>query len=127
MDGFPDFDIRFEVRGDVLLASVSGQRDSLAVSKRFWKQVHDRAIESGCTRVLVEENFPNQLSTMEMFKVAEYVAETFRGFTKVAHVDLRSSDMELNSFGEDVAVNRRLRVRVFNTRADAESWLADSD
>lgn len=72
----------------------------------------------------MEEDFPNQLSTMEMYHVAAHVADTFAEMTQVAHVGRRLTDLELNRFGEDVAVNRRLNARVFKARADAEAWLA---
>ena len=93
------------------------------MSKEFLEQIHSKAVEFGSEGILIEEEFPNQLSTMEMFDAAEFATEIFRGQGKVAHVDQHLSDMELNQFAETVAVNRGLIVRVFNKTADAEKWL----
>jgi hypothetical protein len=121
----PDFTLRFEQRANYLYAFMSGPTDNLDVSTRCWKQIHAKAVEFGSKRLLVEEDFPNQGTTMEMFKVAEFVSELFRDETRIAHVDRRAADMDLNRFGETVGINRGLSVRVFDNLRAAEKWLSD--
>jgi len=115
--------VTFERQESYLYALVTGPQDNRAVSTQFWNAVYRKAIDLGASKVLVEEDFPNQLSTMETFDVAEYIAKLFGGCVKIAHVDKRPSDLELNKFGETVAVNRGLWIRVFDNRVDAEEWL----
>jgi hypothetical protein len=119
----PDFTVHFEERPGYLYAFVNGHKDSLEVSKRFWAQIHATAVELDSKRVIVEEDFPNQLSTMEIFEIAEFVTKTFRYNIKIAHVDRKMSDMQLNRFAETVAVNRCCKGRVFNKLDDAEKWI----
>ena len=118
----PDFTLSFEERDEYLYAFVNGIRDSVDVSKGFWKQIHLKAKESGFHRILVEEDFPNQITIVEMFEVAEYIAELYHNM-KIAHVDKRLTDFDLNRFGETVSTNRGLQGKVFNQVAEAEQWL----
>ena len=119
------FTLRFEKRPDYLYAFVSGPRDSLAVSCEFWKQVHARATELEAQNIIVEEDFPNQLSTMDMYHVVEFMTEIFPYKTSIAHVDRQASDMEINNFGETVGVNRGLHHRAFNNLAGAQEWIKE--
>ena len=119
----PDFSIRFEQRSGYLYVFVSGPRDDLGVSTRFWERVHAQAVDSENSRLLVEEDFPNQLSTLELFEIAKRTTEMFGYRFKIAHVDQNASDMELNRFAETVAANRGLHMRVFSTVGAAEEWL----
>jgi hypothetical protein len=123
--GDAKFALTFEHRLGCLYAFVTGPQDSRAASTQFWNAVHRKAVALGASKVLVEEDFPNQLTTMEMFDVAEHVAKLFGGCVKIAHVDRHPSDLDLNKFGETVAVNRGLWARVFDNRADAEEWLKE--
>ena len=124
-EAHPDFTLRFEQKDGYLYAFVTGPKDSLQIADEYWKRIHAKAVELESDRVLVEEDFPNQVSTAEMFQGAETIAEMFRGLAKVAHLDQRVSDMSLNRFGETVAANRGLLARVFNNRNDAEKWLKE--
>jgi hypothetical protein len=69
------------------------------------------------------ENFQNQLSVIEILEVAKAVAEMFQGKMRIAHVDKHMTDLELNKFGEVVASNRGLVVRVFNNLEKAKEWI----
>jgi len=120
-----EYTIHFEQRPTYLYAFVSGPKDTGEVSKKFWKEIHDKSIELNCHRLLVEEDFPNQLSTYDMYDVAKTAAAMFRGKVKIAHVDKNLSDLELNEFGETVSVNRGLINRVFNQVEAAEKWLLE--
>jgi len=120
-----NFTLTFEHRSGCLYAFVAGPQDSRTISTQFWSAVHRKAVALGASKVLVEEDFPNRLTTMETFDVAEYVAKLFGGCVKIAHFDRHPSDFDLNKFGETVAVNRGLWTRVFDNLADAEEWLKE--
>ncbi len=118
-----DFKLTYNIKDDCLYVFVSGPEDNLRVSKKFWSQIHAKAVKTGVTKILVEEDFPNQVSVMEMFETGEFIAQIFDLTTKIAHVDKSLSDIDLNKFAEDVAVSRGLLGQIFNNREDAVEWL----
>ena len=118
-----DFDLHMELRGDVLYSTCAGPKDNFSVSTKIVEEVSQEAENRGVSKVIIVEDFPNQLSTIVMFQICEIMVRSFRRCTKVAHVDMSSSDLELNRFGETVAVNRGLRIRAFSRAGDAEAWL----
>ena len=120
----PKFNLLLEEYDNYLYASVSGPQDSEEVSIQFWKEILTKAEELNVKKILVEEDFPNQLSVLEIHAVAEVIANHFTNAFQIAHVDKHASDIDLNVFGETVARNRGLWVRVFQTLEDAEEWLA---
>lgn len=123
MTGSSDFSLHFNEMPDYLYAYVTGPKDSLEVSRRFWREIYTRSVEIECQSLIVEEDFPNQLSTTEIFQVSELISELFGSTIKIAHVDRQLSDMDLNSFAETVVVNRGVHARVFNRLDEAEKWI----
>ena len=122
-----DYRLIFEERDNYLYVFVAGPKDSAEVSIRFWTEIHKKTTALGTQKLLVEEDFPNQISTIDMFESANFVCETFRGKIKIAHVDARLSHIDLNSFGETVAVNRGLDAAVFDNIEDAIKWLNEEE
>jgi len=119
-----DFSLTFEERADYLFAFVTGPKDSLAVSNACWGQIHSKVTELGITKLLVLEDFPNQLAFLEMYQAAEFIAKTFGSAVKIAHVDKQLSDEDLNKLAEDVVVIMGTNGRTFNRLEDAENWLS---
>ena len=119
------FDLRFEQRDKYLYVSVTGPEDSLEVSRAYCERAKSRAEELGVKTLLFEEDFPNQISTLDMFDMARFVARLFPTPFKVAYVDRQASDMDLNEFGGIAATNRGCNIRVFHSFEDAERWLTD--
>jgi len=117
------FTLTFEKRDGYLYAFVAGPKDNFDVSRAFWTEIHSKATKLGSRKVMVEEDFPNQLSTMEMFDLGEILATLFGFAVKIAFIDRSLLDTDLNKFGEDVAVNRGFNGRVFDTYENAEEWL----
>ena len=120
-----EFTLTFEERENYLYAFVTGPKDSFAVSRAFWTEIQSKATKLGIRKVMVEEDFPNQLSTMEMFDLGEILAKKFGFAVKIAFVDKSLLNTDLNKFGENVAVNRGFNGRVFNTYEVAEKWLRE--
>lgn len=119
---------RFAVkrRPGYLHASVSGQ-NTVANVRRVLGDVLRACAEHGCARVLVEEHLIGpSLGVVDVFEI---VSEGSRAGTtlleKIAYVDTNPEhDASQLEFIETVAVNRGVRVRVFATVAEAETWLA---
>ena len=79
----------------------------------------------GYRRVLVEERLVGpRIGMFEVFDFASGASDSARGlFEAIAFVDVNAEN-DLNvKFGENVAVNRGLQVRVFRTVEEAAAWL----
>ena len=61
-----------------------------------------------------------------MFYLAEEMSKMgYRGI-KIAFVDDNPDHRELNSFGETVATNRGISVKMFKDVIEAEKWLVNN-
>lgn len=116
------FQIRFEPRPDHLRAFVSGPQDSMQVSREYWNQIAAECLRRGLSRVLVEEDFPNSMSEVELYELVTQAEDALRQL-RIAFVDRRSGHEESNRFAETVARNRGLAVRVFDNLEHASRWL----
>jgi hypothetical protein len=81
-----------------------------------------------CFRVLVEERLEGpRLRLLDVFELATMGSDLGRGTLKaVAFVDIYAEG-GLMKFAEDVAVNRGIPMAVFDTVAEAETWLKQGD
>ena len=117
------FEIRYKECEGYLHAFISGEEDSVASSLEYWRRVIAECRKRGLNALLVEENFPNQLSTMDVYTVTSAISEMGPRDLRIAFVDDNLEHRELNLFGETVAVNRGVSGRVFQTPEDAAAWL----
>ena len=117
------FEIRYQMREGYLHAFISGEKDSVASALEYWHRVISECHKCGLKALLVEESFPNQLSTLEMFAVTSAIPEMGSRGLRIAFVDKEEEHRELNLFGETVAVNRGVLGRVFQTTEEAVAWL----
>jgi len=95
---------------------------------RYLEEIRDECIARNCFRVLVEERLEGpRLGTMDVFLIVLEGSSKARGTVKeIAYVDV-NAEGDLMQFAESVAVNRGVRVSVFSTVADAESWLLNGN
>lgn len=119
----PAYSLTFDERPGYLLARVAGPEDSLEVSVSFWQEIAAEADRRKSTHLLVWENFPNNVDTIDMMRVATFLTELGFADIRIAFLDERHEQLDRNRFGELVAVNRGLRGKVFADFAEAESWL----
>ena len=117
------FEIQYQECEGYLYAMVSGKKDSVDVSLKFWQEVIDESRQRGFGAILVEEDFPNQLSPTEIFNITSAIPKMGSTGLKIAFVDLEAAHSELNLFGETIAVNRGVFGQVFPTRKEAAEWL----
>jgi len=115
--------LRFTEHACYLHACVSGELESLAVSIEFWRLCIEECKQRGFRKLLVEENFPNQLSTHEIYTLVGAIRKMIDSPMKIAFVDAASDQAELNMFGETVATNRGITGKVFNDLEAARNWL----
>ena len=105
--------------------AVATGENSVENMKGYLEELVRECATRGDRRVLVEERFVGpRLGMVDIFDLASAISERARGlFEAIAYVDINAEN-DLNAkFGENVAVNRGLRVRVFRTVEDAASWL----
>ncbi len=116
------FQIRFDIRADHLRAFVTGPQDSMEVSRGFWRRIAEECQSRGLHRVLVEEDFPNAISEVELYELVTQAENALRRL-RIAFVDRRADHAESNLFAETVARNRGLVVKVFTDTETAARWL----
>jgi hypothetical protein len=117
-----DFQIRFDDRPGHLYAFVSGPKDTIDVSRRYWSEIASECEKRHISRVLVEEDFPNAISDADTFDLIAG-SDTAMRRLRIAFVDRRSDQFESNLFGETVARNRGMIVKVFDDATAAQIWL----
>jgi hypothetical protein len=117
------YNLSFELRGEYLYAYVEGPEDSLEISRSFWFKILRKCREHNLRKVLVEENLAENTSSAEAYNLVNEMATWGFGNILVAFVDRQLEHQKINRFGELVACNRGLRVRVFDSVNDAEKWL----
>lgn len=122
LDGIEAADIRFEERAGYLYAYVSGKKDSLQVSLDFWRRCINECENRSYNKLLVVENFPNQLSTSDIYTLAAAIPKMIKTVLMIAFVDNESEHDALNMFGETVATNRGAKGCVFKSEKSAEAW-----
>jgi hypothetical protein len=103
---------------------VTGFNASDAV-QAYLEEAARTAVARGCTRLLIEERLEGpRLGTFDVFSIASGgAAKMAARFEAIAYVDVNAQG-GLMKFMEDVAANRAVPVRVFDTVAEAERWLA---
>jgi hypothetical protein len=117
------FEIRYQEHEGYLHAFISGEEDSVDSALKYWRLVIDECRKRRLKALLVEENFHNQLSIMDIFTVTSAIPKMNTRGMKIAFVDMEEEHNKLNLFGETVAVNRGVVGRVFPTTEEAVAWL----
>lgn len=121
------FDIQFDYREKYLFAHVSGEKDSLETSLMFWKEILDESEAGNYKKILIMENFRNDISAIDMFILGEKLCEMAPKNISVAFVDEQIQQLEMNKFTETVVYNRGGKGKVFADMNEAEHWLLEQD
>lgn len=116
------YELRMHRRPGYLHAYVHGPADSKAIDRSYFSRIAARCKQGGYDRVLIEEDLATQLSTGDIFEVVSESAALADG-TRIAFVDRHASHRAGNLFGETVALNRGVRVKVCESVEQAEAWL----
>ena len=124
-----EYRLSFDNKPEYLHALVEGERDSYEISRRFWSEIAEECERVRPARLLVEEDLKEQLPS---------IADTYQGAAerpdmglagiRIAFLDRHPEQHEQNQFGELVARNRGINMKVFSDREEALDWLlADGD
>lgn len=117
------YNLQVEKRDDYLYFYVTG-RDSLEVSKAFWREIIETTIKLRYNRILVDEDMDGSVPIGDVYEVitSNLVIPEVRSF-KFAFVDRRLEQSKENIFGETVAKNRGIDARVFTDIEEAKQWI----
>lgn len=117
------FSLTFEARPEYLYVYVSGEKDSFEISRQYWQEISDECKRTGASKVLIDENLVENVTPVEAFRLTtDFLQANFYG-NKIAFVDRCQEQDELNRFGELVAINRGMNIKLCQNIADAERWL----
>lgn len=117
------YKIKFENRPQYLYVYVEGEKNRFEIGKKYWSEILAECQKSNYEKVLVEENISGNISAAEMYEIATRVSNLGFGNILLAFVDCQLEHHTLNRFGELVANNRGLKVKIFNNFTEAEQWL----
>ena len=123
--GAPPPDLEITAREGILEARVTGDF-RLERFKRQIETILQAAKERGLDRILVDvarmAGF-EALDTTDRFEMATHAARLAGNLVKIALVG-RTPQLDRERFGEQVAQNRGLNIRIFVDEAAALAWLA---
>ena len=113
----------FRVEGDTLFADASGRDENLEEVQAYGLAVIEQALLHRSTHILCDErNLVYQLTTMDTFAAAEFIAQRAPHIARIALVCAPQFYADAN-FWENVAVNRGLSVCAFKDMERAKAWL----
>lgn len=121
------YNIQFEYFDKYLSALVSGEKDSLDVSIMFWKEIFNECETKNYKRILINENFKNDISAIDMYILGEKLIEMAPKNISVAFVDEQIQQLEMNKFTETVVYNRGGKGKAFAHSKDAVKWLLEQE
>jgi len=122
------FNIGFEDRGDHLYARVEGPTDSYEISQMYWAEIAVEVAKRGSKKLFVEERLEEQIpSIADTYQAAAERHEMGLAGIKIAFYDAFADQLDQNQFGELVARNRGVNVKVFDDADSALAWLQSEE
>jgi hypothetical protein len=115
--------LTFEHRSAYLYALVEGEKDNYEISRAYWQEIADECTGKKFDRVLIVEDIVETGSIAEIYQLCSEFSQMGYGGIRIAFIDRRDEQNEENQFGELVAVNRGINVKIFNDIEGAEKWL----
>ena len=119
------YQLRIEDRPKYVYARVDGDLTS-ANALRFLEDAYSACVKYGRSAVLLDMQLhgPN-LNTTSVYDVISQRAAQGSKLRKIAYVPFHQDDRSMAYFAETVAVNRGVKVRLFESVAAADGWLSE--
>jgi hypothetical protein len=118
------YTIKLEDRGEYLYALVGGEKLTAEISAAYWREIAGVCFELDKTKILIEKDFAESVSPLEMVHMGTYLGELL-ATKKIAFLD-RHGNEDINELGKKIARNRNVKMQIFNDVKDAEQWLLAS-
>lgn len=121
-----DYQLTIIEKAGYLHGIVTGRNSPEAVSDYLRRGLLETRAR-GCTRVLIESRLEGpRLALWDIFEIAAEHSKAYRGFfDAIAYVGTTAPG-PLLTFIQNVSRNRGLPLRVFESVAEAEQWLAEA-
>jgi len=116
------YKIEFDNQPEYLSAYVSGEKDSLEISRQFWREISEECKRVECKKLLIVEDIEEAVSMADIYMIASEIPQLFYG-VRIVFVDTHLDHQSLNEFGEIVATNRGVHGKIFNDVEEAKKWL----
>jgi hypothetical protein len=118
------YELTIAQKAGYLHGIATGQNSREAVTEYLMRGLQE-CVDRGLSHVLIEARLQGpRLALWDIFEIAAEHSKFDMGrFDAIAYVDA-NAPAELLTFIQDVSRNRGLPVRVFNSVATAEQWLA---
>jgi hypothetical protein len=117
------YTLSFDQKPEYLHCIVQGRntRDNVI---RYLQEILRESQARNCRALLIEERLEGpRLGTLDVFDIASHHDKPLIApIGPIAYVDVNRHG-ELMAFAEDVAVNRAIPLKVFDTVAEAQDWL----
>ncbi|MBC7900768.1 MAG: hypothetical protein H7070_12035 [Saprospiraceae bacterium] len=119
------YTIIFEEYPTYLYALVHSDKYGYDILAQFLREIADECKKRSFKQVLIEENISAVTSMTDVFRTASELPQL--GFSKIrmAYVDRFADQKEMNEFGQMVAVNRGVNVKIFGSQEEADKWLSE--
>ena|SRR5688572_25762489 len=121
MEDEKPYSIETENRGSYLYAIIGGLKVTPEMAKDYWTEIVDECRDIGLSKMLVEKNFVETMSTDSLAQLNPYFRELFQGFT-IAFVD-RYGHEDIAELGKKLARSSGVKMQVFDDVGEAEKWL----
>ena len=121
------YTIVFEDYPTYLYALVHGEQYDYDVIAAFLTEIASECRKRKFQSVLVEENISATASPEDIARAAKDLPEFGFSGIRMAYLDRFSEQKEMNEFGEDIAVDHGVDVKLFGDMAAADKWLTAQD
>jgi hypothetical protein len=115
------YTIKLEDHGEYLYALVSGGKLTPEIAGAYWREIADMCFDLGKTKILIEKDFAETVSPVEMLQMGTYLSEILPN-KRIAFID-RYGNEDINELGKKIARNRDVKMQTFHNVKDAEKWL----
>ena len=122
------YSLSLEPRPGYLHAQVTGTNGAQTVLD-YTAEIHQACVERGLRAVLIEENLsgPSIRLSAVLGIIMERAPEAAKLLKRIALIDHNPEhDASRMEFAEDVAANRGVNLKLFNSVAAAEQWLNEA-
>lgn len=121
------YELVFSEENGVLRVDATGDRtrvDPRQSGRAAWEAVARECSARGLTRILIVARITGRYHLADVYEVNSTVIDAgVQPQWKIAHVNLDPDSYEETQFGETVAVNRCIRIKLFDNEAAAREWL----
>ncbi len=121
METTKPYKIDIEDRGEYLYVLVSGDKLTAEIAALYWREIAGVCFELEKTKILIEKDFAESVSPLEMLQMGTYLGELLVN-KKIAFLD-RHGNEDINELGKKLARNRNVKLQTFKTIKDAEKWI----